>query len=81
MTQAHIVLGGAAGAGRATEASEEANGELEEDEGPKAELKLGEDTTLLFKEPAKLYFKGKDGVSCIHGHTPACCMTMLWAKV
>ena len=58
---------GAAGAGQASGASEEADGEAEEDEGPKAELKLGEDSTLLFKEPAKLYFKGKDGVSPMSG--------------
>ena len=44
-------------------AADEAGDEegAEEDE-PKAELQLGDDSKLLFKEPAKLYFQGKDGV-------------------
>lgn len=65
-----ILWRGAAGAGQASGASVEADGETEEDEGPKAELKLGEESTLLFKEPAKLYFKGKDGVSLISSSDP-----------
>ena len=57
---------GAAGAVQASGAAEEEDGEAEEDEGTKAELKLGKDSTLLFKEPAKLFFKGKDGVRLNH---------------
>ena len=33
-----------------------------EEEGLKAELKLGEDSILLFKETSKLYFQAKNGV-------------------
>ncbi len=33
-----------------------------EDEGSKAELKLGEDSILLFKMTSKLYFQAKNGV-------------------
>ena len=65
------MCGGAVGAAQASGAAEEADGEAEEDEGPKAELKLGEDSTLLFKEPAKLFFKGKNGVSFSHFAPPA----------
>ena len=53
------VAGAAKGSGAADEAGDEEG--AEEDE-PKAELQLGDDSTLLFKEPAKLYFQGKGGV-------------------
>ena len=51
--------GSAKGSGAADEAGD---GEAAEEDEPKAELQLGDDSTLLFKEPAKLYFQGKDGV-------------------
>ena len=51
--------GAANGSGAAGEAGDE---EAAEEDEPKAELQLGDDSTLLFKEPAKLYFKDKDGV-------------------
>ena len=51
--------GAAKGSGAADGAEDE---EAAGDDEPRAELQLGDDSTLLFKEPAKLYFKGKDGV-------------------
>ena len=53
----------AKGSGAADGAGDE---EAAEGDEPKAKLQLGDDSTLLFKEPAKLYFKGRDGVRGHH---------------